>query len=82
MVKKYSQKAYLDWYYFYNKKICRYVVLRRKGETTWEDQRIQYAEYKGASGGIAVSISACDDHQKSGDTTVSPYMPFAPNYIC
>lgn len=46
--------------------MCR---MNRKGETTWEDQRIQYAEYKGASGGIAVSISACDDHQKSGDTT-------------
>ncbi|XP_074333628.1 uncharacterized protein LOC141671329 isoform X2 [Apium graveolens] len=40
-----------------------------KGTTKWVDQRIQYAAYKGTSGGIAISISACTDHQKSGDTT-------------
>ncbi|KAK1356305.1 Metacaspase-1 [Heracleum sosnowskyi] len=40
-----------------------------KGATKWVDQRIQYAAYKGTSGGIAISISACTDHHKSGDTT-------------
>lgn len=40
-----------------------------KGTNKWVDQRIQYAAYKGTSGGIAISISACTDHQKSGDTT-------------
>lgn len=43
---------------------------------------MEYAEYKGTSGGIAVSISACDDHQTSGDTTVSFDLPFASNYMC
>ncbi|XP_017235750.1 metacaspase-2 isoform X2 [Daucus carota subsp. sativus] len=40
-----------------------------KGTSRWVDQRIQYAAYKGTSGGIAISISSCTDHQKSGDTT-------------
>lgn len=35
----------------------------------WEDHRVQYNSYKGTNGGLAVSISACDDHQNSGDTT-------------
>ncbi|KAM1030451.1 hypothetical protein ACFX13_035062 [Malus domestica] len=45
--------------------VCR---INREGYS-WEDQ--QYSPiYKGTSGGPAVFISACDDHQKSADTTV------------
>lgn len=36
----------------------------------WEDQGRHSPIYKGTSGGVAVSISACDDHQVSVDTTV------------
>lgn len=35
----------------------------------WEDHRVQHNSYKGTNGGLAISISACDDHQNSGDTT-------------
>lgn len=35
----------------------------------WEDHRVQYNSYKGTNGGLAISTSACDDHQNSGDTT-------------
>lgn len=37
----------------------------------WEDHGRWSSVYKGTSGGLAVSISACDDHQTSSDTTVS-----------
>lgn len=43
----------------------------RDGNYRWEDQRRPSAAYKGTSGGVAVCISACDDHQTSSDTTVS-----------
>ncbi|KAG9145506.1 hypothetical protein Leryth_025009 [Lithospermum erythrorhizon] len=39
------------------------------GNFMWEDHRVRHA-YKGSTGGTAISISACDDHQTSGDTTV------------
>ncbi|EPS63992.1 hypothetical protein M569_10790, partial [Genlisea aurea] len=44
--------------------ICR---MNRDGYYKWEDQ--QRRKYKGTSGGFAISFSACDDHQNSGDTT-------------
>ncbi|KAL8521120.1 hypothetical protein ACS0TY_011604 [Phlomoides rotata] len=45
--------------------ICR---INREGYYKWEDHRTRTA-YRGTSGGHAFSISACDDHQNSGDTT-------------
>ncbi|GFP98706.1 metacaspase-3 [Phtheirospermum japonicum] len=45
--------------------VCR---INRGGYYKWEDHRNPHA-YKGTSGGYAISISACDDHQNSGDTT-------------
>lgn len=42
----------------------------REGNYKWEDHFVPYAEYKGTAGGLAISISACDDHQNSQDTTV------------
>ncbi|KAJ8775317.1 hypothetical protein K2173_020321 [Erythroxylum novogranatense] len=45
--------------------ICR---MDRKGYYTWEDQRCSRA-YKGTSGGLAISFSACNDDQISMDTT-------------
>ncbi|KAM6554535.1 hypothetical protein CsatB_015297 [Cannabis sativa] len=44
--------------------VCR---MNRDGFYKWEDQRNQ-SIYKGTKGGVAVSISACDDHQTSADT--------------
>lgn len=38
----------------------------------WEDQR-RGSVYKGTSGGLAISISACDDNQTSADTNVSAF---------
>ncbi|GAA0185996.1 hypothetical protein LIER_33284 [Lithospermum erythrorhizon] len=38
------------------------------GNFMWEDHRVRHA-YKGSTGGTAISIRACDDHQTSGDTT-------------
>ncbi|KAG8368663.1 hypothetical protein BUALT_Bualt15G0069200 [Buddleja alternifolia] len=46
--------------------VCR---IKRQGNYRWEDHCIPHAAYKGTSGGLAISISACDDHQNSGDTT-------------
>lgn len=43
----------------------------RDGRGTWEDHRLPLAEYRGTGGGLAISISACEDHQNSQDTTVS-----------
>ncbi|KAM1233014.1 hypothetical protein EV1_002690 [Malus domestica] len=45
--------------------LCR---INREGHYVWEDHQFS-PTYKGTSGGIAVSISSCDDHQKSADTT-------------
>ncbi|KAI3445740.1 hypothetical protein Pfo_002405 [Paulownia fortunei] len=45
--------------------VCR---INREGYYKWEDHSTPYA-YKGTAGGCAISISACDDHQNSGDTT-------------
>ncbi|KAM3205124.1 hypothetical protein P3L10_028534 [Capsicum annuum] len=39
----------------------------------WADHRI--SSYKGTRGGIAISISTCDDHQNSGDTTAFTGVP-------
>ncbi|XP_062079499.1 metacaspase-3-like isoform X2 [Humulus lupulus] len=44
--------------------VCR---MNREGFYKWEDQR-NPSIFKGTSGGHAVSISACDDHQTSADT--------------
>ncbi|XP_057977164.1 metacaspase-3-like isoform X1 [Malania oleifera] len=44
--------------------VCR---IDRKGCYSWEDQSHTVA-YKGTSGGLALSFSACDDHQTSVDT--------------
>ncbi|KAI3445739.1 hypothetical protein Pfo_002404 [Paulownia fortunei] len=46
--------------------VCR---MSRNGYYMWEDHGRQSAIYKGTSGGLAVSFSACDDHQVSWDTT-------------
>ncbi|KAL3843760.1 hypothetical protein ACJIZ3_001163 [Penstemon smallii] len=46
--------------------VCK---INREGYFKWEDHQIPHAAYKGTSGGRATSISACDDHQNSGDTT-------------
>lgn len=43
--------------------------VNRDGGGTWEDQRIPHAGYRGTEGGLAISISACEDHQNSQDTT-------------
>ncbi|TQD78068.1 hypothetical protein C1H46_036381 [Malus baccata] len=45
--------------------VCR---INREGYYKWEDHRCSPI-YKGTNGGLAVSISACDDHQTSSDTT-------------
>ncbi|KAG9155344.1 hypothetical protein Leryth_023409 [Lithospermum erythrorhizon] len=42
--------------------------VQRDGYYLWEDQRVSHA-YKGTNGGLAISFSACDDHQTSGHTT-------------
>ncbi|PIN21456.1 Metacaspase involved in regulation of apoptosis [Handroanthus impetiginosus] len=46
--------------------VCR---MQRNGDYMWEDHGRLSATYKGTSGGLAVSFSACDDHQISVDTT-------------
>ncbi|XP_060167870.1 metacaspase-3-like isoform X2 [Lycium barbarum] len=50
--------------------VCR---INRAGYFKWEDHRI--SSYKGTRGGTAISISACDDHQSSGDTTAFTGVP-------
>ncbi|TXG53942.1 hypothetical protein EZV62_019198 [Acer yangbiense] len=47
--------------------VCRMNI--REGYYRWEDQRLPTACYKGTSGGLAISITACDDHGTSSDTT-------------
>ncbi|GMY39052.1 metacaspase-1-like isoform X1 [Fagus crenata] len=46
--------------------VCR---MNREGYYIWEDQSWMSGVYKGTSGGLALSFSACDDHQTSSDTT-------------
>ncbi|XP_019173300.1 PREDICTED: metacaspase-1-like [Ipomoea nil] len=46
--------------------VCR---MNREGYYSWEDHRIPYGPYKGTQGGLALSISACDDHQNSLGTS-------------
>ncbi|KAG8368665.1 hypothetical protein BUALT_Bualt15G0069400 [Buddleja alternifolia] len=46
--------------------VCR---INREGYYNWEDHRLPYTAYKGTNGGYAISISACNDNQSSGDTT-------------
>ncbi|KAK6156812.1 hypothetical protein DH2020_011060 [Rehmannia glutinosa] len=46
--------------------VCR---MNRNGYYMWEDHGQQSSIYKGTNGGLAVSFSACDDHQVSWDTT-------------
>lgn len=43
--------------------------MNREGYYHWKDHGIQSPIYKGTNGGLAVSISACEDHQVSVDTT-------------
>ncbi|KAL5564075.1 hypothetical protein UlMin_033822 [Ulmus minor] len=45
--------------------LCR--MNSREGYYMWEDQQLP-SVYKGTSGGLAISISACDDNQTSADT--------------
>lgn len=46
--------------------LCR---VNREGFYVWEDHRSPFTTiYKGTSGGVAICISACDDHQTSIDT--------------
>ncbi|KAL0335110.1 UNVERIFIED_CONTAM: Metacaspase-1 [Sesamum radiatum] len=53
--------------------VCR---MNREGYYKWEDHRVPHpAPFKGTSGGIAIGISACDDHQNSGDTTAFTGIP-------
>ncbi|KAH9687496.1 zf-LSD1 domain-containing protein [Citrus sinensis] len=46
-----------------------YVCKINGEEYKWEDQRIPTACYKGTSGGIALSFSACSDNQTSASTS-------------
>lgn len=45
--------------------LCR---VNKEGYYIWEDHSSKKV-YKGTSGGLAIGISACDDHQTSADTT-------------
>ncbi|KAG8368668.1 hypothetical protein BUALT_Bualt15G0069700 [Buddleja alternifolia] len=51
--------------------VCR---INREGYYNWEDHRLPYTAYKGTNGGYAISISACNDNQSSGVTTVGRYI--------
>ncbi|CAN6461191.1 unnamed protein product [Victoria cruziana] len=46
--------------------LCR---MGRSGQYAWEDHRPRSGVWKGTSGGEAISISGCDDHQTSADTS-------------
>lgn len=47
-------------------------ISSRNGNYHWEDHHVSHAtSFKKTRGGIALCFSACDDHQNSGDTTVS-----------
>ncbi|XP_027106254.1 metacaspase-1 isoform X3 [Coffea arabica] len=45
--------------------LCR---MNSEGYYVWEDHGFLSSTYKGTSGGLAISFSACDDHQVSVDT--------------
>ncbi|KAJ6794524.1 putative metacaspase-1 [Iris pallida] len=47
--------------------LCR--INNRSGCFQWEEQKPPLWKDKGTSGGFAVCISGCDDHQTSADTT-------------
>ncbi|CAA2975551.1 Hypothetical predicted protein [Olea europaea subsp. europaea] len=49
-------------------KTCNRTHHFREGYYKWDDHRVSHA-YKGSSGGFAICISACKDHQNSADTT-------------
>lgn len=51
-------------------------LLCRAGHCTWEDHSYQSTTYKGTSGGLAISLSACDDHQATLDTMVSSHFMY------
>ncbi|KAG5231121.1 hypothetical protein OIU77_010082 [Salix suchowensis] len=46
--------------------LCR---MDRNGQYVWEDHRPQSGMWKGTNGGDVISISGCDDHQTSADTS-------------
>ncbi|XP_076950455.1 metacaspase-1-like [Bidens hawaiensis] len=46
--------------------LCR---MTQSGYYSWEDHRPKSGVWKGSNGGEVFCISACDDHQKSDDTT-------------
>ncbi|KAB5526865.1 hypothetical protein DKX38_020712 [Salix brachista] len=46
--------------------LCR---MDRNGQYVWEDHRPQSGIWKGTNGGDVISISGCDDHQTSADTS-------------
>ncbi|XP_047947178.1 metacaspase-1-like isoform X2 [Salvia hispanica] len=52
--------------------VCR---INRQAYYKWEDHSPPNGAYKGTRGGLAISISACDDHQISGDTTAFNGIP-------
>lgn len=58
--------------------LCR---MDREGYYTWQDHR-RPSNYKGTNGGLAVCISACDDHQTSADTTVGIAVLLDEFYFC
>ncbi|XP_027106255.1 metacaspase-1 isoform X4 [Coffea arabica] len=47
--------------------LCR---MNSEGYYVWEDHGFLSSTYKGTSGGLAISFSACDDHQVSVDTMI------------
>ncbi|KAF9591718.1 hypothetical protein IFM89_006064 [Coptis chinensis] len=48
--------------------LCR-MTRDQNGRYLWENHSPRSGAYKGTSGGLAVSFSACDDHQTSADTS-------------
>ncbi|PIA43470.1 hypothetical protein AQUCO_01900102v1 [Aquilegia coerulea] len=46
--------------------LCR---MNKNGYYSWENHIPRSGTYKGTSGGLALSFSACDDHQTSADTS-------------
>ncbi|CAN8303791.1 unnamed protein product [Cochlearia groenlandica] len=46
--------------------LCR---MGRTGQYVWEDHRPMSGLWKGTAGGEVISISGCDDHQTSADTS-------------
>ncbi|OWM63606.1 hypothetical protein CDL15_Pgr008149 [Punica granatum] len=46
--------------------LCR---IKKDGFYRWEDHQLPSAAYRGTNGGVAICISACDDHETSADTS-------------